>query len=427
MSKPTVMRRVLLGALYFLSVALCVSAVHAQGAVDARFEALLARWLSLRNTDSRVQRPAEWNGLSRDFVEYVRSTPRAAAAPRALMSAAVLHREMGAAQKDDDELLKAIVLLDQICDQYPESVLADDALLQKGEIYGEFFDYREREAGIYRQVIAEYPGSDSATLAGVRLRQHAAVETHDTHEDEAPVAVNGGRVVVIDPGHGGEDYGAVGVGGVYEKDVALQIALELERILAADPGTSVYLTRRRDEFVPLIERTNLVNSVNATLFVSVHANASLTRTASGIETYYLDNTGNQASKKLAERENESLRMEGGTSGNDLSFMLSDLIQNAKLDDSIRLANQVHQALVRRVASTTPGVRDLGVRSAPFWVLVGAHVPCILVEVAFVDHPVEGKRLILKSYRQSIAEGLAAGIRGYLDGVPVQPQKKRRSH
>lgn len=219
--------------------------------------------------------------------------------------------------------------------------------------------------------------------------------------------------IVIDPGHGGKDPGARGVGGVLEKAVVLAIARRLARRLEDDPGASVVLTRNGDKFVPLEARTARANAERADLFISIHANASTSSRLAGVETYYLNNTNDRATVRLAAMEN-GLQFIGGTPGRrDLSYILSDLVQQGKLEDSISLSKALHTGLVARLQRAHPDVTNLGVKQGPFYVLVGAHMPCVLVEVAFLTHPVEGKRLATAAYQQAIADGLAAGVRRYV--------------
>jgi N-acetylmuramoyl-L-alanine amidase len=212
---------------------------------------------------------------------------------------------------------------------------------------------------------------------------------------------------VIDPGHGGEDFGARGVGGLLEKDVALAISLKVKKILDASGKVSVLLTRSRDEFVPLAQRMQWANEQNAHRFISIHANASPRATLSGIETYYLDNAADKASTTLADRENGS--PESGGDNADLRFMLSDLIQNAKLPESISLAQLLQRNTVRAVRGAGFTLVDRGVKSGPFYVLVGAHMPCALIETAFIDHAEEGGHLGDPTYREAFARGIAAAI------------------
>ena len=217
------------------------------------------------------------------------------------------------------------------------------------------------------------------------------------------------RRVVVDPGHGGHDPGAVGGGGSKEKDVALQIALKLARKLREELGLDVVLTRSTDVFIELKERTAIANKVGADLFVSVHANAALNRVSSGIETYYLNLAKTEKVAQLAAKEN-------GTSLEKVSLLqavLFDLMANYKLNDSAHLADEVQKALVTKIGAKYPGVRNLGVKQGPFYVLVGATMPSILVETAFISNPQEETRLNDPAYQDYTAEGILEGIRAYI--------------
>lgn len=218
-------------------------------------------------------------------------------------------------------------------------------------------------------------------------------------------------LIVIDPGHGGDDQGAKGVDGILEKVIVLEVAKELEQLLRERLRAKTFLTRTTDVFIPLADRTKLANDRAADLFVSIHANASEYKTAQGVETYYLDNTNEKSSLKLADRENASLNF-GPKQNSDLGFIFSDLIQNVKLDDSISLAHHLQNSLTQTLSRYYQGVNNLGVKKAPFYVLVGAHMPCVLSEISFIDHPVEGRRLGEERYQKLIAQALYEGIRKF---------------
>lgn len=221
-------------------------------------------------------------------------------------------------------------------------------------------------------------------------------------------------LIVIDPGHGGVEDGAKGVKGDLEKNVVLSISLELEKLLKAKSKITPVLTRKTDVDISLAERTKIANDNKADLFISIHANASVTRKLSGIETYYLDNTDDKASLKLAQRENA---VASKSEQSDLEFILSDLIQTGKLEESISLAHYLQDSLVETVKKLYPEKeigRNLGVKKAPFYVLVGAHMPCVLVEVSFIDHKLEGLLLADKRYQKLIAEALYKGIVKFLE-------------
>jgi N-acetylmuramoyl-L-alanine amidase len=225
--------------------------------------------------------------------------------------------------------------------------------------------------------------------------------------------------IVLDPGHGGKDPGAIGVGGVAEKDVVLAIARRLQTRLAAEPDLEVVMTRDRDVFLALEERTARANTEQADLFVSIHANASTNPELSGVETYYLNNTNDRATIRLAEMENGLRSMTGhGGRDRDASLILSDLIQSYKVQESAALAADVQRALVAELAAQRTPANDLGVKRGPFYVLVGAGMPCILVEVAFLTHPEEGPRLAQSATQDTIGEGLLRGIRRFVENVRV---------
>jgi N-acetylmuramoyl-L-alanine amidase len=224
------------------------------------------------------------------------------------------------------------------------------------------------------------------------------------------VSAQAAPVVVLDPGHGGSDLGASSAFGGVEKEITLDIARRVKTLLERRYRLKVQLTREDDTFVPLARRTAFANGKSATVFVSLHVNASEKHDAEGLEAYYLDNTDDEASRKLAERENG---VAPGEALDDLSFMLSDLIQSGKLEDSILLTRSIESGLRSKVLTLDRNLRSLGVKKAPFFVLVGAHAPCALIEMFFVDNPTEGAKLRQDSFRSALATGIAQGIAGFL--------------
>ena len=193
--------------------------------------------------------------------------------------------------------------------------------------------------------------------------------------------------IVIDPGHGGHDPGAKGK-GVTEAELVLDVALRLEKLLQKVPGVEVILTRRTDEFIPLPERTAIANREGADLFLSIHANASTSGQAHGIETYFLNFANNQSAAAVAARENAaSTQAMGG-----LPDFVKAIALNNKLDESRDLALQVQRAMVDRQRGSNKTLKDLGVKQAPFVVLIGAKMPSVLAEISFVTNPQEAKLL-----------------------------------
>lgn len=220
------------------------------------------------------------------------------------------------------------------------------------------------------------------------------------------------RRIVIDPGHGGHDPGAVGPSGLQEKEVVLAVGLRLRDRLKEELGLDVVMTRSTDVFIPLEERTAIANKVNADLFLSVHANAAPNRSAAGIETYYLNLAKTEKAAQLAAKEN-------GTSLEKVSVLqaiLFDLMANYKLNDSAHLAEEVQKALHKKIRGQHADVRNLGVKQGPFYVLVGATMPSILVETAFLSNPQEEARLKDPAYLDMTAEGILDGVRGYISSL-----------
>jgi N-acetylmuramoyl-L-alanine amidase len=220
------------------------------------------------------------------------------------------------------------------------------------------------------------------------------------------------RRIVVDPGHGGHDPGAVGPSGLQEKDVVLAIGLKLRELLRDELGLDVVMTRSTDVFIPLEERTAIANKVNADLFLSVHANAAANRNANGIETYYLNLAKTEKAAQLAAKEN-------GTSLEKVSVLqaiLFDLMANYKLNDSAHLAEEVQKALFKKVRAQFAETKNLGVKQGPFYVLVGATMPSILVETAFLSNAQEEIRLNDPAFRDLTAEGILDGVRGYISSL-----------
>lgn len=217
------------------------------------------------------------------------------------------------------------------------------------------------------------------------------------------------RRIVVDAGHGGHDPGAMNADGTREKDVVLQIALKLAKKIREELGIDVVMTRSTDIFIPLEERTAIANKVNADLFISIHANSSLSKSASGIETYYLNLAKTEKAARVAARENNTSL----DKVNLLQAILFDLMANYKLNDSARLADDVQKNLYRKIDKQFGGSKNLGVKQGPFYVLVGATMPSILVETAFISNGTEVERLRNSSYQDATVSGIVEGVKEYI--------------
>jgi N-acetylmuramoyl-L-alanine amidase len=213
--------------------------------------------------------------------------------------------------------------------------------------------------------------------------------------------------IVIDPGHGGHDPGVLGK-GLNEATLVLDVALRLEKLLLKEAGVDVVLTRRTDVYVPLEERTEIANRQNADMFLSIHANASRSPDARGIETFFLSFASSPEAEAVAARENSASARE--------MHQLPDLIKaitlNNKLDESRDLATMVQDSLVNNLRKTNKEVRSRGVKKAPFVVLIGAAMPSVLAEISFVSNRQELSLLKTPAYRQRIAESLYQAVTKY---------------
>lgn len=220
------------------------------------------------------------------------------------------------------------------------------------------------------------------------------------------------RRIIIDPGHGGKDCGAIGVGGLQEKDITLAVARAVAARLRARLDCEVVMTRDSDIFIPLEERTAIANTREGDLFISIHVNAAPSAKARGIETYILDLARNKNAMEVAAREN-------ATSDNqlsDLQSILQELILNSKKNESIKLAEYVQDSMVSGLKDSYPEVRNLGVKQAPFVVLLGAQMPAILTEIAFLSNPEEAAWLRTDKYQAKVAEQIVTGVSGYINDL-----------
>jgi N-acetylmuramoyl-L-alanine amidase len=215
------------------------------------------------------------------------------------------------------------------------------------------------------------------------------------------------KTVVIDPGHGGEEYGAIGPDGLSEKEVTLAVARLLKSLIEQKLGLRVILTRETDMSLSLDERTAIANNHKASLFVSIHANASRQKTAWGAETYFLStDASDDSSRKLAALENNPLGLPGESEGmtSDIKLILWDMAQTQYLEESKYLASLIQNELNRSL-----DIRDRGIKQAPFKVLMGAMMPAVLVEVGFISNPSEENKLKDKDYQTKISVALYKSI------------------
>ena len=254
-----------------------------------------------------------------------------------------------------------------------------------------------------------------AEAAGSNIRA-ALPNRNGTRSLTRALGLKIGRII-LDPGHGGHDTGTIGPSGFTEKELVLDVALRLGKLLSERLGSDVIFTREDDTFIPLETRTAIANEKEADLFLSIHANSSPSRSARGIETYYLSFATDPAALEVAARENAGSQ----ESVHELQDLVKKIALHEKVDESKEFATEVQSALHDRLVKENRLRKNRGVKKAPFMVLVGAKMPSVLAEIAFLSNPQEEKLLKTKQQRQKVAEALYAGVAKYaetLSGIKV---------
>lgn len=272
----------------------------------------------------------------------------------------------------------------------------------------------EPEKGKEKEVVAEVPKPETP-LDKRRVRRGIRKEKiPDKSFSLARQLGLGVSKIVIDPGHGGKDPGCFVAGGIEEKDIVLQLAGAMAEKIRQKLQCEAVLTREKDVFVPLERRTAFANTQRADLFISLHINAHKQEDVHGLETYFLNMATDERAVMVAARENATSEK----NISDLQKILNDLVLNTKISESSKLAHEVQGGILQHVKKRFDKVKDLGVKQAPFYVLIGAEMPAVLVEVGFITNPAEKKRLLSKPYLDSLADGLVNGISRYVKGIEM---------
>lgn len=305
-------------------------------------------------------------------------------------------------------------------------------LYKSGLLYSELYKFSNKSSDlkkaskIFHQVIKYYPNSRYSKNARIKLdkieRKLSKGKTSTTASSKKLLSIPGLKCIVIDPGHGGKDNGAPGYrNGVLEKTITLDMGLKLAEHFRQSIQCKVILTREDDSFLTLEERTQIANKNNADLFISIHANASKNRSARGTETYILSHATDKEAARVAARENNTTVEQVS----DLQLILSSLIQNSKINESTKLASYVEESIFKKMKKDYKNIKSKGVKQAPFHVLIGAHMPSILIELGFISNSMECKRLIDPKYQDKLCMAIFSGIKKYVNGVnPVSYTKKK---
>lgn len=271
------------------------------------------------------------------------------------------------------------------------------------------------------RIVIDVQGNNKATAGGEKKAQKRTVERGIKKPQKPDETVSLARQlglsvkrIVIDPGHGGKDPGCYINGGIKEKDIVLDMAKRLKTKLEKRLGCEVLLTRTTDIFIPLDERTAFANIKKADLFISLHVNAHKESAIHGIETYFLNMATDKQAVLVAARENATSEK----NISDLQSILNDLMLNTKISESSRLAHSVQDGIMGDLKKKYQVNKSLGVKQAPFYVLIGAEMPSILIETGFLTNSIERKKLISDNYKEILSEGVSKGIESYIKSIDM---------
>jgi N-acetylmuramoyl-L-alanine amidase len=386
-----------------------------------------------------------WEKVIQDFSKVQTRFPKSPQAYKAVYTMARLYEGLNGVSKNTKDLDKALHFYKKVSHDYSPGTLTDDALFESAEIYRDKRDFSSA-AGILKTILEKYPNGDQAYKARQQYKNLASFVIHKKRKPEpvtikqvklassskkrpdkrkilgkgkrdylyVPSSERAGRstpLIVVDAGHGGKDQGAKSAKGVHEKDVNLTISRHVKAILVNRFKYRVIMTRQNDTFIPLKKRSEIANNRNADLFVSIHANAAKRKSAHGVETYFLGFSNNDRALATAARENGELVH--SVKDDKVQEILASLITTTKINDSSRLAGTVQENLFRSSRKKFRGLKNLGVKEGPFYVLHGADMPSILVEVGFLTNPKEAHMLTKPNYLYRLASSIAEGIHKYL--------------
>lgn len=304
-----------------------------------------------------------------------------------------------------------------------EDVPTTVAALEPGKLRPGVTPAQRDATAVERDDVPSKPISRHRKARKAESTENTVADTSDLQAREARPTAAGDRSliralglkigkIVIDAGHGGHDTGTIGPNGLLEKDLVLDVAKRLGRLLESRLGAEVICTRRDDTFIPLETRTAIANRERADLFISIHANSSRDEDARGVETYYLNFTSSPEALEVAARENAVSE----TSIHELQDLVKKIALKEKIEESREFATDVQESLYGGLSLSNAGIRNRGIKKAPFIVLIGANMPSILAEISFVSNPTDERKLETAEHRQRIAESLYRGVSKYVNGL-----------
>lgn len=357
------------------------------------FETLRKEYSSLRNTDTQGKKLVERRKLIRELIKLDNSDLSEREGVQALTYAAVLSGETYKFSQDVTDAKLARDALQKLELDFTESSLIDDAYLALSEVL---------------------PTADKKAVSAILGEKFAKSDSvlALSSSVEAPQTIDSTKkVVVIDPGHGGEDLGAVGDSGVYEKDVVLDIAKRVQSLFKDNHNFQIVLTRTGDSFIPLEKRTAFANNSSSKLFLSLHVNSLEDKKTNGLEFYVLDSTTDESIIRLSKLENSTAEKDDSS---DVSLIVSELVQKGKLEDSLKSATIFQKSLTQAIKAADWKTKNLGIKKGPFFVLMGAHMPALLLELGFISNEADEEALLQDEVRDAVAEGIKKGILEYLN-------------
>lgn len=452
--------------LFALASPRAASAAQPDRRAEAAFTSAKAEYLALKEDAKRRKYRDQWLAIAAKLEGVAKRYPESRRAPDALYNAAKLYSDLYRVSLARRDLTASLDAWERLYTKYPKSNLADDAHLERGRLFrdrqgdlelaraefksaialkGDMSAEARRDLAALgpeprtsakaaakmgspqraakadkpktaQQIAAERRARLSKGIAKATAAADGGENALDARQidaiaraskNEIPLSVQAGlkvKRIVIDAGHGGHDTGAIGKGGTREKDVVLSIALKLQARLK-EAGYDALLTRRDDTFVPLEERARFANRNKGDLFVSIHCNASPNRKLRGVETYTLNVASDRYAMRLAAFENQSSER----AVSDLQLVLADLAKKANTGESAQLARAIHPTVVAALKDGKKPARDLGLKQALFYVLLGVQMPSVLVEAGFLSNPQEEKLLAKTSTQQALANSMAKGI------------------
>ncbi len=354
--------------------------------------------------------------LRKDFLNLAKKYPNTNESNKAYYTAANLSYKLYKRNKKENDLDISVKYFSMLC-KNKKTYLADDACMVLYTIYTIYRKDNNKSLYYAKYIIRHYPKSDSYEEAKDFIKRRFPNEKILVKRSKVKKAKEVKKVknnkkskyiIVLDPGHGGNDPGARGKMKKSEKDLVLDVALLLEKKLKKNKNYKVILTRRTDKYISLDDRTDIANKNKGDIFISIHINALSTSKYYGIETFYLNLAADNYSRRLERVENA----EHQKKISDLQFILADLLKKANTKDSIEFAKIIQSTLVFNLRRKYKNIRNLGVKNAMFYVLLDTKMPSILVELGFITNSKEEKRLNNKKYQDILASSLKKGIDNY---------------